>query len=129
MTNENQQATSPVNYSAIAGELLASMVHLYPSFRITLEDSSLNTRKMWEAHLREFPPEVIEKAATRMIDKHVTFAPTIGEFKQICKGVDGKPVTPRIDYKPSMSGDIAERYLKKLQELTGAKSHTDRSQL
>ena len=123
MTNANQNQTSNVNYSVIAGQLLASMVELYPSFRSTLEDSSLNTRKMWEAHLREFPPEVIEKAASRMIDKHVTFAPTIGEFKQICKGVNGKPSPPGISYRPRGAADIAEKYLQQMREVTGAKSY------
>ena len=121
---ENQSQTSSVNYSAIAGQLLASMVELYPSFRVTLEDSSLNTRKMWEAHLREFSPEVIERAANRMINKHQTFAPTIGEFKSLCKGVDGKPVTPGITYKPKSAASVAEKYLQQMREVTGAKSYS-----
>ena len=81
MTSQHDNA-SRTNYEVAAGELLSSLIDLYPNFK--LEDPS-HTKGIWAAHLQEFTPEAIKKAAAIMTDEHPTFAPTLGEFKLLCK--------------------------------------------
>jgi len=81
---------------------------------------------MWFAHLEDISQERIERAAILMIDRHPTFAPTLGEFKALLRELN----TPRPEHrdiphlKINYDGGkkIANDALDALAKLTGAKT-------
>lgn len=93
----------------------------YPTF---LKDESADVaRRMWLAHLNEFDDEAIESAASRMIEEHPTFAPTIGEFKLLCKN-EPEIYCPAHKYlpppdlpEPNPDSPVYKREIAKLREL------------
>ena len=129
---ENRKAKTPSNenYSLIAGQVLATLVEFYPSFRKHLEENPSQTQAMWAAHLREFDPEVIQKAVLSSPEHHTTFAPTLGEFKVLCRRY--QPSNPaHQQYLPppraKSAPELAELHLARLRKLTGAKSNVSNS--
>lgn len=126
MTNSHQGNPPKANYEVAAGELLSSMIDLYPSFKI---ESPAAIKNIWAAHLSEFSPEAIRKAASRMIDKHPTFAPTIGEFKQLCRatGESRRPEHKMLPHRtyPKAAAEIANRELTKMRGVLGTNNLTE----
>lgn len=63
-----------------------------------------------------------------MIDAHPTFAPTIGEFKILCRGVEPsrRPEHKLLPHKPPIyaAADIANRELARMRRTLGANETT-----
>ena len=111
------------DYQVAAGELLSSLIDLYPNFK--LEDPS-HTKGIWAAHLQEYSPEAIKKAAAIMTDEHPTFAPTLGEFKMLCKRFS---VSRRPEHQmhkalpmPKSAPDLANKYLNQMRQVLGRRA-------
>lgn len=111
MTDQNE--TSSVNYSEIAGQLLTMMLEWYPQFK---PENPSTTREVWAAHLREYSPSTIERAMKVMIDAHPQWAPTIGQFKQLCKRYHAPAPHKRIQHKPRAAAGVANAELDKMRK-------------
>jgi hypothetical protein len=73
----------------------------YPNF---LRDQDETTAKrLWWTHIENIDPVKIEKALRDMVDEYPKFAPTVGEFKKLCRGQasavqkppQGLPICPK----------------------------------
>lgn len=59
----------------------------YPAF-IKAQDNPELILQNWLFHLKRIPDSSIEQAMIDMIDHHIKFAPTVGEFKQLANKTD-----------------------------------------
>jgi hypothetical protein len=56
----------------------------YPTF--LKNENETETKRLWFSHLESFSEDKIDAALKIMPDEFPKFAPTIGEFKKLCRG-------------------------------------------
>ena len=117
---QQQQTSSPtsIGRKTVINRLFATIKVAYPNF-LNNQDENM-AKRMWLAHLTEYSDELIERAAREMVNRFPTFAPTLGEFKQLM----GELNIPRPELKnykalppPPAKQSIADEHLAKMRSI------------
>lgn len=71
-------------------------------------------RSVWLNGLREFNAPILKQAIAKCADKHKTFAPTLPEFRDICKSLtprkwDTQGTAPRLEMSEALRSEQVER--------------------
>lgn len=74
----------------------------------------VSARKVWLNGLRDFPPAILMKALAKCAEKHKTYAPTMPEFRDICKSLMPRRWTassdaPRLEMSEALRSEQVER--------------------
>jgi hypothetical protein len=74
----------------------------------------VSARKVWLNGLRDFPPAILMKALAKCAEKHKTYAPTMPEFRDICKSLMPRQWTassdaPRLEMSEALRSEQVER--------------------
>ncbi|MDR6381804.1 hypothetical protein [Paraburkholderia caribensis] len=78
-------------------------------------------RSVWLNGLREFGGDVILKALAKCADKHKTYAPTLPEFRDICKSLaprqwDRNESAPQLEMSDALRSEHVERARRAIAE-------------
>lgn len=82
-------------------KIFAMLRITYPTF--LKNENETETKRLWFSHLESFSEDKIDAALKIMPDEFPKFAPTVGEFKKLCRGQasagqkppQGLPICPK----------------------------------
>lgn len=113
-------STTSTGDQEVINALFATIKVAYPNFMKNQNQDIGSIKRMWLLHLGGYAREKIEEAAKLMVDRYPTFAPTLGEFKQLIAEINqAKPAHQEYIALPRPEADpnIARTHLDKMREL------------
>lgn len=100
---------------------------LYPEFLRGRSDEDIKfTKRLWLQQLEGCRADCVEQTLNRVPDRFPSFAPKVGEFKQLMPKIERPKLqaVARSDYVPPARSEKVEKFRDELASLVGAKRIT-----